>query len=140
MRSAVLAADVAGGGTVDRIASVNSWVNRKVAYTADAKLYGKADYWASADETLAKGKGDCEDYAIAKMEILAAMGIARGDMYLTLARDLVRRDDHAVLIVKVDGRAIMLDNATDTLLDGDRANDYRPILSFNTNKSYLHGY
>lgn len=140
VRRALLQADAGEGAMADRIAKVNRWVNRAVAYTSDAKLYGQRDYWATAGETLARGKGDCEDFAIAKMEVLAAMGIAREDMFLTLARDLARRDDHAVLIVKVDGRAIMLDNATDELLDGDRANDYRPIMSFAASKRYLHGY
>lgn len=129
-----------GGKGADRIASVNAWVNRKVAYTADAKLYGKADHWATAGETLARGKGDCEDYAIAKMAILAAMGVPRSSMYLTIARDLVRQDDHAVLIVKHEGRSLLLDNATDTVIDGDAANDYRPILSFSADRRYLHGY
>lgn len=141
LRGAVAA--IGGKGKMDgaaRIAGVNAWVNRKVAYTADAKLYGKADHWATAGETLARGKGDCEDYAIAKMAILAAMGVPRADMYLTIARDLVRQDDHAVLIVKHEGRSLLLDNATDELVDGDVANDYRPILSFSADRRYLHGY
>ncbi|WP_066552238.1 transglutaminase-like cysteine peptidase [Croceicoccus bisphenolivorans] len=140
VRKAVLKIGGGEGAMADRIATVNAWVNRRVAYTPDAKLYGKADYWASASETLARGKGDCEDYAIAKMDILAAMGVAREDMYLTIARDLVRRDDHAILIVKLEGRSILLDNASDELIDGDVANDYRPILSFNADKRFLHGY
>ena len=139
-RAALLQADDGQGPLTDRIGRVNRWVNRAVAYTSDRTLYGKADHWATASETLARGKGDCEDYAIAKMEVLAAMGVARGDMYLTIARDLVRQDDHAVLIVKVDGRAILLDNASDELLDGDAANDFRPILSFSDERRYLHGY
>lgn len=139
MRGAVAAIGGTSAGRA-RIAGVNAWVNRKVAYTPDAKLYGKADHWATARETLARGKGDCEDYAIAKMAILAALGVPRSDMYLTIARDLVRQDDHAVLIVKHEGRSLLLDNATDELVDGDAANDYRPILSFSADRRYLHGY
>jgi len=139
-RAALLQADDGQGPLTDRIGKVNRWVNRAVEYTSDSALYGKADHWATASETLARGKGDCEDYAIAKMELLAAMGVARGDMFLTIARDLVRQDDHAVLIVKVEGRAILLDNASDELLDGDAANDFRPILSFSDDRRYLHGY
>ena len=139
-RAAVLQADADKGAIENRIAKVNRWVNRRIAYASDAKLYGKADHWASLRETLSRGKGDCEDYAIAKMEILAAMGVAREDMYLTLARDLVRRDDHAVLIVKLDGRSILLDNASDALIDGDKANDYRPIMSFSADRRFVHGY
>lgn len=139
-QSALLRADDGLGSLVDRIDKVNRWVNRAVTYTPDRQLYGKADHWATAGETLQRGRGDCEDYVIAKMELLAAMGVARSDMYLTIARDLVRQDDHALLIVKVDGRAILLDNASDELLDGDAANDYRPILSFSGDRRYVHGY
>jgi len=139
-RAAIVSEGAGQGSLEDRIATVNRWVNAKVTYTSDLTLYGKADYWASAKETLRRGKGDCEDYAIAKMQLLAAIGVKREDMFLTIARDLVRHDDHAVLIVKLGDRAIMLDNATDDLLDGKAANDYRPILSFSGDRRFLHGY
>ncbi|MGD9664772.1 MAG: transglutaminase-like cysteine peptidase, partial [Novosphingobium sp.] len=90
--------------------------------------------------TLKMRKGDCEDIAIAKMQLLAAAGVPRNDMVLTIARDLVRRADHAVLIVKHEGRWLMLDNATDKVLDARYSYDYRPVLSFSENKSWLHGY
>lgn len=140
VRKAALSLAASDGSRADQIGAVNTFVNRAVAYTPDSALYGRRDYWATAGETLTRGKGDCEDFAIAKMEILAAMGVARKDMFLTIARDLVRQDDHAVLIVKLEGRSILLDNATDLLIDGDVANDYRPILSFNADKRFLHGY
>ncbi|MBB3990563.1 transglutaminase-like cysteine peptidase [Croceicoccus naphthovorans] len=141
LNTAALSAIDAGEASLEkRIARVNAWVNARVAFTDDAKLYGKTDYWATASETLSRGKGDCEDYAIAKMELLAGLGVPRDDMYLTIARDLVRRADHAVLIVKIEGRSVMLDNASDALLDGDVANDYRPILSFSADKRFLHGF
>jgi hypothetical protein len=61
-------------------------------------------------------------------------------MYLTLARDLVRNADHAMLIVKADGRYWLLDNSTDRLLDASESHDYRPIMSFGTSQKWLHGY
>ena len=131
------------GGKTDletRLAAVNGWVNRRIAYTEDKDLFGKADYWAGARRTLALGKGDCEDYALLKMQLLAAAGVSREDMFLTVAVDLVRRADHAVLIVRTPDGYRMLDNNTDTVLDASEANDYRPVLSFNNRKSWLHGY
>jgi hypothetical protein len=59
-------------------------------------------------------------------------------MYLTIARDLVRHADHALLVVRHAGRFYLLDDSTDELLDGNLANDYRPILSFGEGK-WLHG-
>ncbi len=122
------------------IAAVNRWVNQKIAYVEDSDLFGKADYWAGARLTLTLGKGDCEDYALTKMQLLAAAGIPQSDMYLTIARDTVRRVDHALLVVKLEDRYVVLDNATDELLDGAYNHDYAPVLSFSGEKSWLHGY
>lgn len=133
----------AGQSAADKLATVraiNAWVNRRITYVEDADLYGRADYWAGARETLRLGKGDCEDFAITKMQLLARAGIPRDDMILTIARDNVRRADHAVLMVKVGDERVMLDNATNTLLDGTRPQDYRPILSFGSQQAWLHGY
>lgn len=126
--------------TRDRIAAINSWTNKTVRYVEDRDLYGQADYWASARTTLKRRAGDCEDIAIAKMQLLAAMGVPRSDMYLTIARDLARNADHAMLVVKFEGEHLLLDNATNTLLDASQSYDYRPILSFNTAQTWLHGY
>jgi predicted transglutaminase-like cysteine proteinase len=120
--------------------SVNAWVNRKIAYTEDQMLFGRADYWAGARKTLRLGRGDCEDIALTKMQLLAAAGVPRENMILTIARDLVRNADHAVLIVLHDGRYYMLDNATDEVLDASTSHDYRPILSLGSNQAWLHGY
>lgn len=123
-----------------QVEAVNRWVNTRIAFGDDREIYGKADYWASAAETLRRGVGDCEDFAIAKMELLSALGISRDKMRLVVARDLVRNADHAVLVVALAGRSVMLDNVTDRLLDARLPNDYRPIMSFSQNAKWVHGY
>ena len=120
--------------------SVNGWVNRAIAFTEDRELFSRADHWAGAATTLRLRRGDCEDIAVTKMQLLAAAGIPREDMILTIARDLVRNADHAVLIVRYDGRYYMLDNASDEVLDASPSHDYRPILSFGSGQTWLHGY
>jgi predicted transglutaminase-like cysteine proteinase len=122
------------------LSSVNRWVNQAIAYTEDRALFGRNDYWAGAQRTLALRRGDCEDIALTKMELLAAAGIRHEDMVLTIARDLARNADHAVLIVRLDGRYYMLDNATDQVLDASTSHDYRPVLSFSDRQTWLHGY
>ena len=122
------------------IAAVNSWANAKIRYVEDRELYGQADYWADARTTLRRRAGDCEDIAVAKMALLAGAGVRREDMYLTIARDLARNADHALLVVKSEGRFWLLDNNTDRLLDASAANDYRPILSYSAGGKWLHGY
>ena len=131
-----------GGGRPGQatIAAVNIWANAKIRYVEDRQLYGQADYWADAKSTLKRRAGDCEDIAIAKMALLAGAGVRRADMYLTIARDLARNADHALLVVKAEGRFWLLDNNTDRLLDASEANDYRPILSYSAGGKWLHGY
>lgn len=123
-----------------KLAAVNAWANSQIRFVEDKALYGKADYWATASETLRARAGDCEDIAIVKMQLLAAAGVPRSDMYLTLARDLARNADHAMLIVKAEGRYWLLDNSTDRLLDAAESHDYRPIMSFGASQKWLHGY
>lgn len=128
------------GMTREMIGAINAWTNRNVRYVEDRELYGRSDYWASARTTLRRRAGDCEDIAIAKMQLLAALGVPRSDMYLSIARDLARNADHAMLVVHFEGKYFLLDNATDQLLDASYNYDYRPIMSFNTKAKWLHGY
>ena len=130
----------AGGASQANLAAVNSWTNARVRFVEDRVQYGQADYWASAQSTLRRGAGDCEDIAIAKMQLLAAMGVPRSAMFLTIARDLARNADHAMLIVRSDTGTWLLDNATDEVLDASLSHDFRPILSYSASGTWLHGY
>lgn len=125
---------------VARAEAVNKYVNARVEFVDDWKQYGKADLWSAASDTLRRGKGDCEDYAIAKMQMLRTAGIAEKDMYLVVLKDLVRRADHAVLVVRAGGRMLLLDNGTDVISDTETVRDYRPILTFSAKGTWTHGY
>lgn len=137
---AALIGEASGAPTFATLSAVNALSNTRIRYEEDRQLYGRADYWANASATLSRGAGDCEDIAILKMQALAALGVPRSDMYLTIARDLTRRADHALLVVKLDGTYWLLDNATNRPLDASQNYDYQPILSFNGSQKWLHGY
>lgn len=125
----------------ERIDIVNRYVNRRVKFMDDNRRFGQADVWMSASETLKRGRGDCEDYAIAKLQMLRAAGFSDDDLYLVVVKDLVRRADHAVLVVRTDDRMLMLDNGGDKVLDSDNVQDYRPVITFAANgDSWTHGY
>lgn len=132
--------DRRGDSRGELLASVNRWVNREIDHAEDIDLFGRSDYWADAATTLRLGRGDCEDFALLKMELLAAAGIAREDMILTLARDLIRRQDHAVLLVKSGEGYVMLDNVGSAPLDASQDHGYRPVMSLGAKQSWLHGY
>lgn len=73
-------------------------------------MYGRADHWAPAPETFRRGTGDCEDFAIAKMELLATLGISRDKIRLILARDLVRNFYHALLMEGLSAHQLAVGN------------------------------
>lgn len=98
----------AGAPSAATLTAVNSWTNSSIHYVEDRQLYGEADHWATAGETLRRREGDCEDIAIVKMQLLAAYGVRRENMSLVIAHDLARGADHALLVVKLDGRIWLL--------------------------------
>lgn len=118
-----------GAAPLDQIKAVNRYVNR-VPYIEDQANYGTADYWAEPGEFLARG-GDCEDYAIAKYISLRALGLADADMRIVALWDTDRRDFHAVLAVRIGGRALVLDNRTARIRPLDEVENYRPVYSVN---------
>lgn len=124
----------------ERLELVNTWVNRAITFESDSSVWGARDYWASARESLARGRGDCEDYAIAKMQMLQAAGVPASSLYLVIVRDLVGRIDHAVLAVRLDDGYWVLDNRSDTVLAAGAVQDYRPVVTYSAGRAWLHGY
>lgn len=133
-------ASLDGLSDIERIDAVNRFVNRRVEFADDSRQFGTADLWLAAADTLRRGRGDCEDYAIAKLQLLRAAGFAEKDLYLVILRDTARQADHAVLVVRADGRLLVLDNGTNRIVDSDSLPDYRPILTFSGDRSWTHGY
>ncbi|WP_422060518.1 transglutaminase-like cysteine peptidase [Sphingopyxis sp.] len=119
---------------------VNRWVNHRVTYVTDDRNYGQGDVWATASETIARGSGDCEDFAILKMQMLRAAGIGDDRVKLVLLRDLALGADHALLLVRTETGWVALDNMTDRVYDGSRPIAVRPIMSFSGERSFVHGY
>lgn len=124
-------------GPAQQVELINSWVNRRMRFIDDR---AGGDSWAAAARSLARGAGDCEDYAIAKMKLLEAAGFDRRAMFLVIARDLVRQADHAVLAVRIGEELMILDNMTDRVIPSSQVSDYRPIMSFNAFGRWTHGY
>jgi predicted transglutaminase-like cysteine proteinase len=58
-----------------RLGEINRAINLAIRPTSDLAQYGEIDVWSSPLVTLAKGAGDCEDYAIAKFVALRLAGV-----------------------------------------------------------------
>ena len=134
------ATSLRGHGAVAKLEAVNAFVNARVRFVDDSVQFGVGDRWMAPSETLGRGRGDCEDYAIAKRALLRAAGVADKDLYLVVLKDLTRRADHAVLVVRAAGRFLVLDNGTDRIVDSVDVRDYRPILTFTAGRTFTHGY
>ena len=129
-----------GKDAVTKLEAVDWYVNKRVRFVEDQVNWGRPDVWSPASVTLDRGRGDCEDFAIAKMAMLRQAGFSDRDLYLVVLKDLVRRADHAVLVVRAAGHMYVLDNGTDRLLDSESISDYRPILTFAAGGMWTHGY
>lgn len=126
-------ADHQPGDLLDR---VNRTVNR-LPYRSDDLVYGLADYWAAPAEFFAAG-GDCEDFAIAKLFALEALGFAAEDLRIVIGHDRRGGDIHAVLAVAVPGDIMILDNKTAAILSHSRIDYFEPIYSINRGRWWLH--
>jgi predicted transglutaminase-like cysteine proteinase len=112
-----------------RFAMINRAVNAAVRYVGDYDQHGVADRWSAPLVTLATGQGDCEDYAIAKFVALREAGVAAADLRLLLVRDLLSRQDHAVLAARHDGRWLVMDNRWDALMEPVALARFQPLFA-----------
>ena len=139
--ASAFAASLRDDDVLAKLEAVNNYVNARVRFVDDRVQFGVADRWLMPSETLARGQGDCEDFALAKRAMLRTAGVAERDLYLVVLKDLSRRADHAVLVVRAAGRFLVLDNGTDRIVDSSDVQDYKPMLTFAAaGRTYTHGY
>jgi predicted transglutaminase-like cysteine proteinase len=103
-----------------RIGIINREINLAIVPTSDLAQWGVTDRWSPPLETFTTGRGDCEDYAIAKYAALRAAGIAPEDVRLVVVRNDDADENHAVVAVRLDSSWVILDNRWLTLVpDGE---------------------
>ncbi len=106
------------------ITHMNLKINVRIKYVAEAP---EQDYWQPPAVTLAKGTGDCEDYAILKYAVLLKSGIPEDQLRLVvgeIANDPVN-EPHAWCAVCLydpsmdENKWWALDNKFDQLADAE---------------------
>jgi predicted transglutaminase-like cysteine proteinase len=122
-----------------QLKSVNEFFNRRVLFRDDTEVWGQVDYWASPLETLHKGQGDCEDYAVAKYFSLLALGMPSSKLRMVYVRAQIGGPQgivqaHMVLAYyAVPGaEPMILDNLITELRPASRRPDLVPVFSFNS--------
>ena len=124
----------------ERIKRTNDYFNRQVQFGEDVTIWGQLDYWATPTETLGKGAGDCEDFAIAKYFTLKAMGTAPEKLRLIYVRaktgsaDSAPTQAHMVLAyyAQPDAEPLVMDNLVSEIRAASRRPDLAPVFSFNS--------
>ena len=122
-----------------RLDAINLAVNRLISYESDFSGYKAIDHWAGPAETLARGRGDCEDFAILKMAALRAAGVPVKSMSLVVLLDRRRGLFHAVLLVSTDQGRFVLDNLRQAVLRDTDLPDYQPLFSLSESRAWIHG-
>jgi predicted transglutaminase-like cysteine proteinase len=126
---AVIAAGRAHDGR-SRIGTINRAINMAIRPMSDVAQWGVPDRWSAPLATLASGRGDCEDYAIAKYVALREAGLAENDVRLVIVRELASGEDHAVVAAHVDDKWIVLDNRRLALIEDSDMPRVRPLFVF----------
>ncbi len=127
-RFTLMVDDVRGREGKARIEAANRLVNTAIRYTRDLVQHAAIDVWSSPLASLSSGRGDCEDYAIAKYVLLREAGVAEQDLRVLLVRDRAVREDHAVLAVRIDGAWTMLDNRYAALSADSELQHFTPLV------------
>lgn len=135
-----LIAEARGLPPKEQLERITAWVNGRVHYTGDSD-----EHWATAEETLDRRRGDCEDFAIAKLQLLRLAGFPSRDLYFVFLFDQLTRGDergnHGFLVARVDGRYYLLDNRTDLVTDDSSPHlAYRPSISYSSEGAWVHGF
>lgn len=109
-----------------RLGEINRAINLAVRPMSDLVQHGHIDVWSSPLATLARGAGDCEDYAIAKLVALHHAGIAPDDLRIVIMRDTIHGEYHAVAAARLDGRWLTLDNRRMAMVADTDVRNFQP--------------
>ncbi len=127
---------LAGTNPRRQIDEINAIMNT-VPYVEDIRNYLISDYWATPGQFFDQN-GDCEDYAIAKFMSLRLLGFPNDQMRLVVLQDENLGIAHAVLVVYLNGEALMLDNQISQVVPTSAVRHYRPYYSLNEENVWSH--
>merc|ERR1712130_91548 len=124
----------------DLLSEVNWFWNRHIRYLDDNKLNELAlpldkDFWQTPKQSLTRGFGDCEDFAIAKYFTLLRLGVASKHLRLIYVKHR-QRTAHMILGYWADPdneyeEVLVLDNLESRVKHLSRRSDLTPVYSFN---------
>jgi predicted transglutaminase-like cysteine proteinase len=132
-------ADSATLDDIKKLEQINHFFNQKIIFSDDQTIWKYSDYWATPLETLGQGRGDCEDFTIAKYLSLLSLDIAANKLRLIYVKARMGGTHsgvyqaHMVLGYYSSPNAIpyILDNLIPDIELASVRTDLQPIYSFN---------
>ena len=134
----------------EKLAGINTLFNREIEFDDDILVWNQSDYWATLLETIGRGQGDCEDFAIAKYYSLRHAGIPTSKLRLVYVKATLTRaigpyrpppgftgksftQAHMVLAYYATPNAepLVLDDLVMEFKPASQRGDLQPIFSFN---------
>jgi len=134
----------------EKLAKTNTLFNSAIEFADDILIWNQSDYWATPLETMGRGQGDCEDFAIAKYYSLRYSGIPTSKLRLVYVKATLTRaigpyrppadfrgnsftQAHMVLAYYATPNAepLVLDNLIAEFKPASQRRDLQPIFSFN---------
>jgi predicted transglutaminase-like cysteine proteinase len=129
---------MAGRDDLTKIKVVNDFYNQRLAYMEDIDNWGQLDYWASPLESLGKGAGDCEDYAIGKYFTLTSLGLPHAKLRMVYVRASIAGAPNGFVAHMVlayyptpEAEPLVLDNLQPAIRPAGERPDLTPVFSFN---------
>ncbi|MFA6028455.1 MAG: transglutaminase-like cysteine peptidase [Elusimicrobiota bacterium] len=117
--------DLRGRPEKEQMELVHSRWNQ-VPYKPDSRDNG----WATPEEFMRDG-GDCEEYAVAKYFSLRELGWSSERLRILVVHHHLLGLKHAVLLVRLEGSAWILDNLSWSVYRTEENVFYTPLFSFN---------
>jgi len=131
-------AGINGRDDLAKLKAVNDFYNQRLAYVEDIDNWGVQDYWASPLESLGKGAGDCEDYAIGKYFTLTSLGLSHAKLRMVYVRASIAGAPNGYVAHMVlayyptpDAEPLVLDNLQPGIHPAGERPDLLPVFSFN---------
>lgn len=123
----------------EKLKRVNDFFNQRLEFGDDISVWGQDDYWATPMETLAKGRGDCEDFVIAKYFSLLQLQVPNDSLRLIYVKAKLGSNSQPLLQAHMvlayypspDAEPQILDNLIGEIRPASRRNDLQPVFSFN---------
>lgn len=125
----------------EKIKRINDFFNQSLLFESDISVWQQSDYWATPLEFIGMGRGDCEDYSIAKYYSLRLVGVPVSRMrfvYVKANRGGGSTEAHMVLAYYSNPTAdpVILDNLESTIRPASQRTDLAPVFSFNSQGIY----